>query len=91
MGVIHDGIGWRGEAVIHPALLYTRTSPLPPSAHAPKDLPIPAMPATQSGGKRPPDPEHAGHPSERSDAGVIRLRLSELGGIGLGAWTLLSV
>jgi hypothetical protein len=38
-GVIHDGVGWRGNAVIHPAFLYTRTSPLPPSAHSPKDLP----------------------------------------------------
>ena len=52
---------------------------------------IPVNPSTSSGGIRPPVPAQAVHPSERSDAGRVRLRLSGLRiGVSSFAETLLS-
>jgi hypothetical protein len=75
----------------------TNTPPVPGegkrSAAAPPDaeVRIPGNPATQSGGKRPPEPEHGGHPC-RSEATLVGSGYVSRGGglaLGVGAWRLL--
>jgi hypothetical protein len=54
-------------------------------------LRIPVIPATDSGGSRPPDPEEVGRLPERSDAGVYGFRMMagiKSTGRSFSAWTL---